>query len=60
MNYKKTLFIFHRDLRLEDNTTLIAALENSKEVIPAFIFTKTQIKNNEYKADMQFNLCVTH
>ncbi|CAD6368756.1 Deoxyribodipyrimidine photolyase [metagenome] len=35
--YKKTLFIFRRDLRLEDNTGLIYALKNSEEVIPCFI-----------------------
>lgn len=51
MNFKKALFIFHRDLRLEDNTTLIAALENSQSVIPSFIFTNTQLKNNEYRAE---------
>lgn len=49
--YKKTLFIFRRDYRLQDNTGLISALRNSKEVIPIFIFTPEQIKNNPYKSD---------
>jgi len=35
--YRKTLFMFRRDLRLEDNTGLIYALKNSDEVIPCFI-----------------------
>ena len=36
--YKKSLFLFRRDLRLEDNTGLSKALQNSEEVIPCFIF----------------------
>lgn len=49
--YQKSLFIFRRDLRLEDNTGLIYALENSKIVIPCFIFTPEQIKQNPYRSD---------
>lgn len=45
---KKALFIFRRDLRLEDNTALIEALKNSKEVIACFIFTPEQIEKNPY------------
>jgi deoxyribodipyrimidine photo-lyase len=33
-----TLFWFRRDLRLTDNTALIKALENEKNVLPIFIF----------------------
>lgn len=47
----RSLFIFRRDLRLEDNTGLIFALKSSKEVIPAFIFTPEQIENNPYRSD---------
>ncbi len=36
--YKRSLFIFRRDLRVDDNTTLNKALEFSDEVIPCFIF----------------------
>ena len=36
--YDTTLFIFRRDLRLEDNSALIHALSKSKRVIPCFIF----------------------
>ena len=56
--YNQALFIFRRDLRLDDNTGLSEALEKSKTVIPCFIFDPTQIdtKKNEYKSDncMQF------
>lgn len=46
--HSKTLFIFRRDFRLEDNTGLLYALEHSKTVIPCFIFTPEQIKKNPY------------
>ena len=46
IKHKKSLFIFHRDLRLEDNTTLHKALECSEEVIPCFIFTRDQFFEN--------------
>lgn len=49
--YKKALFIFRRDLRLEDNTGLIFALEKAKEVVPCFIFTPDQIEHNPYRSD---------
>jgi len=57
--YNISLFIFRRDLRLEDNTALIAALENSDTVIPAFIFDPRQFTDkNEFKSDsaLQFML----
>lgn len=56
--FKKSLFIFRRDLRLEDNTGLIYALQNSEQVIPAFIFTPEQIDDNPLRNDhcIQFML----
>ncbi|MDH3276994.1 MAG: DNA photolyase family protein [Nitrosopumilus sp.] len=42
--YKKSLFIFRRDLRLEDNTGLILALQKSEKVIPCFIYDTTLAK----------------
>jgi deoxyribodipyrimidine photo-lyase len=47
------LFIFRRDLRLEDNTGLIAALQSSEQVIPCFIFDPRQVedKQNPYKSN---------
>lgn len=49
--YQRTLFIFRRDLRVEDNTGLNFALEHSKSVIPCFIFTPEQIEHNPYRSD---------
>lgn len=35
--YNRTLFIFRQDLRTHDNTGLIEAMKNSKQVFPIFI-----------------------
>ena len=35
--YNRSLFIFRQDLRTHDNTALIEAMRNSKEVFPIFI-----------------------
>ena len=43
MKYKKSLFVFRRDYRLDDNTSLIQACENSEQVIPCFSFEKNLI-----------------
>lgn len=49
--YKKSLFIFRRDLRLEDNTGLLDALEKSESVIACFIFDPAQIgDSNEFRS----------
>lgn len=55
-SYKKALFIFRRDLRLEDNTGLIFALKNASKVVPCFIFTPEQIEKNSYRglSSLQF------
>ena len=47
--YKKSVFLFRRDLRLEDNTGLIHALKNSEKVIPCFIID-TEIMNEVKKS----------
>jgi deoxyribodipyrimidine photo-lyase len=49
--FQTSLFIFRRDLRLEDNTGLIFALQSSETVIPAFIFTPEQLEKNPYRSD---------
>ena len=46
--YKTSLFIFRRDLRLNDNTALIEAFKSSEAVIPCFIFDDSQVKDNDY------------
>lgn len=48
---EKCLFIFRRDLRLEDNLGLIFAAQNAKKVIPCFIFTPEQIEHNPYRSN---------
>jgi len=50
--YDKALFIFRRDLRIDDNTGLMAAHEGAKTVIPCFIVDPAQAtKHNRYKSD---------
>lgn len=47
-----SIFLFTRDLRLYDNTTLIVALQESKQVIPIFIFNPDQVSNkNKYRSE---------
>jgi len=52
------VFIFHRDLRLEDNTALIECIKTYANIIPVFIFPPEQIdpKINKYfsNAAVQF------
>lgn len=49
--YSKSLFIFRRDLRLTDNHGLQAALAQSKQVIPCFIFDPLQVGDkNSYRS----------
>ncbi len=52
--YKRTLFIFRRDLRLQDNTGLIQALKDSVEVMPCFIFDPRQIDDHPYRSRPAF------
>lgn len=49
--FQMALFIFRRDLRLEDNIGLVFALRNAQNVIPCFIFTPEQINHNPYRSD---------
>lgn len=50
--FKKSVFIFRRDLRLTDNTGLIHALKTSINVIPIFIFNPNQVsKKNIFKSN---------
>jgi len=51
MLYPTGLFIFHRDLRLTDNTGLLNACSKCKKVYCCFIFTPEQVgKQNIYKS----------
>ena len=51
--FQRSLFVFRRDLRLEDNTGLILALGKSKEVIPCFIYDSAILKKS---AEIGFRL----
>jgi len=43
--------IFRRDLRIHDNSALLAALEKSEQVLPCFIFDPRQISTqNKYRS----------
>jgi deoxyribodipyrimidine photo-lyase len=44
------VFLFHRDLRLSDNKTLLTAIQDGYAILPLFIFPPEQIdpKQNEY------------
>lgn len=52
--YQKSLFIFRRDLRCDDNTALIRALESSAQVIACFIFDPRQTGEHPYKSEPAF------
>ncbi len=49
--YSLSLFLFHRDLRLEDNTGLMNAMQKSERVIPAFIFDPRQTGEHPYRSN---------
>lgn len=47
----KSIYIFHRSIRLDDNKGLLEALKNSDHVIPVFIFTPEQItEKNKFRS----------
>lgn len=48
--FTRALHIFRRDLRLEDNTALNAALEAAQEVVPCFIFNDAQVSPNPFRS----------
>ncbi|MGZ4953857.1 MAG: cryptochrome/photolyase family protein, partial [Methylobacter sp.] len=54
--YSTSLFIFRRDLRVQDNSALLEALRLSEQVIPCFIFDPRQIEPYPYqsKPGLQF------
>lgn len=54
--YQTSLFLFRRDLRLDDNLGLLTALEQSESVIPVFIFDPRQVDRaqNPYFSEPAF------
>jgi len=55
--FKLSIHIFRRDLRLEDNTALMAALQQSEQVLPVFIFDDRQL-SNPHKGNNSFEFMV--
>ena len=53
-DYQTALFIFRRDLRIEDNTALNAALTRADTVIAAFIFDSRQVQAHAYHSKPAF------
>ena len=50
-NEKRAIFLFRRDLRLEDNTALNQALKEGYSVIPLFIIDPRQFDPHPYRSD---------
>jgi len=49
---QKGIFIFHRDLRINDNMGLIEACKRCEKVYTLFVFTPEQVSNsNKYKSE---------
>ncbi|MBN1926676.1 MAG: deoxyribodipyrimidine photo-lyase, partial [Prolixibacteraceae bacterium] len=55
--FSLSIHVFRRDLRLYDNTALIAALEQSYKVLPVFIFDPRQL-SNPYKSSNAFEFMI--
>ena len=49
--FNKSIFLFRRDLRLEDNTGLINASKLSSQVIPCFILDSRLLQNKNKKSN---------
>ena len=54
----KSLFIFRRDFRLEDNTGLLRCIQDSSEVFLVFIFTPQQVSKNDYFSSNSFQFLI--
>ncbi|MGM5481099.1 MAG: cryptochrome/photolyase family protein [Nanobdellota archaeon] len=57
--YDVSIFLFTRDLRLDDNSGLLKALRESKSVIPLFIFNPKQAGGHEYFSSNAFQFMIT-
>ena len=50
--YQKALFLFHRDLRVEDNRALAQAIDSAEKIVLCFIFDEKQVTSqNAYKSN---------
>lgn len=50
-HFENGLFIFRRDLRIQDNIGLTLAMEECDNVFCIFIFTPEQVTHNSFKSD---------
>ncbi|MCX8197066.1 MAG: DNA photolyase family protein [Candidatus Micrarchaeota archaeon] len=57
MDYRCSIFVFRRDLRLDDNTGLIAALKSSEKVFPCFIFDPRQTSGKYFSPNAFQFMC---
>lgn len=48
--FKRALFIFRRDLRLQDNTALNSAAAAAETIIPSFIFDPRQTERHRFRS----------
>ncbi len=48
--YRRSLFIFRRDLRIEDNTALAAATSSSAEILLCFILDDRQVLPHSFRS----------
>jgi deoxyribodipyrimidine photo-lyase len=59
IKYPVSIFLFHRDLRLADNNGLIECMKKSELIVPLFIFTPTQVSdNNTHRSDKSVQFMV--
>ncbi len=49
--FQRSIILFRRDLRVEDNTALNEAARLSQEIVPLFIFDPRQLEDNAYRGD---------
>jgi deoxyribodipyrimidine photo-lyase len=55
----KSIFIFRRDLSLEDNIAFIDCYKNSNQILPIFIFTPEQVTSkNKYFSSNAFQFMI--
>ncbi|WP_348735097.1 hypothetical protein [Spiroplasma endosymbiont of Ammophila pubescens] len=52
------IFIFHRDFKIEDNLGLAQLANEEDKIYLLFIFTKEQIKANNYFSPRSFQAMV--
>lgn len=58
--YKKSIILFRKDLRLEDNIALYNATKLSEKVFPLFVFDERQVTSaNKYKSNNALDFMIS-